>query len=227
MRSPVPLLIFFLCCLSCHDTDDTYSIDGSAKHIADGEVVTITTFGDGDTLSSLAQCEVKDGRFHVDGIADCGKVAYISCRGTRESAGSLFFIEKGEIEIHFDTVACHVTGTPLNELYSIIEDSIGLYIAVLDKIENRYYAIDGKNDELVHLSVEGLLLQEKLVNYIKGAIENNIHNPLGLYLLAVYNELFSTAELTSLIERIPTFVTNSNIPYYIRIAEAAEKRIKE
>ena len=223
MRNSVSLIFFLLFCLSCHDTTGTYSIDGSARSVADGEIITITTIG--DSLPSLIQCRVKDGKFHIDGITDCGKVAYVGFKDAEENAGSLFFIEKGEIEIYFDTATCHVTGTPLNERYSIIEDSIGYYVTELEKIETQYYSIDGNNDELVRISVKGLQLQEKLVNYLHTAVKENVHNAIGLYLLVVYNQLFTAGELCYLMKQVPSSViVGSNTSFYTTLTSILEER---
>ena len=71
------------------------------------------------------------------------------------------------------------------------------------------------NEELVQLSIAGLELQEELRSYIKSIINDNIENVLGIYMLAVYGELFTSNELHSLIKRIPPYPAyKSNNPFY-------------
>ena len=91
----------------------------------------------------------------------------------------------------------------IKERYFTIEDSIGFYIGKLEDIEKLYYTQNVSNDELVQLSVAGLELQEELTAYLRSAIDENISNQLGIYLLAVYGVLFTTDELRSLIMHIP------------------------
>ena len=67
----------------------------------------------------------------------------------------------------------------------------------------------------MRLSLEGLELQEKLTRYLRCSIDKNIENPLGIYMLAVYGELFTSNELHSLIQRIPPYPAyKSNNPFY-------------
>lgn len=116
----------------------------------------------------------------------------------------------------------------LKERFLAIEDSVGFYVGELESIEERYYAENVSNDELVQLSVAGLELQEKLTIYLKNTIAGNINNPLGIYLLAVYGELFSSGELHSLIKRIPSYPAyTSNNPFYGIVMRMAEERIQK
>ena len=103
----------------------------------------------------------------------------------------------------------------LKERYLIIEDSIRLYVGELERIEELYYTQNVSSEELVQLSIAGLELQEELRSYIKSIINDNIENVLGIYMLAVYGELFTSNELHSLIKRIPPYPAyTSNNPFY-------------
>ena len=117
------------------------------------------------------------------------------------------------------------TDPVLRERYFTIEDSIGFYVGKLEEIEKLYYTQNVSNDELVQLSVAGLELQEELRSYIKSIINDNIENVLGIYLLAVYNELYSTEELLSLVKHIHiTTVHENDSPLYNIIVNIAEER---
>ena len=115
----------------------------------------------------------------------------------------------------------------LKERYLIIEDSIRLYVGELERIEELYYTQNVSNEELVQLSIAGLELQEGLRGYIRKTVYDNIKNTLGLYMLAAYNEFFTTEELEMLIRKIPTSATyrNENPFYDIIIGEVREKQI--
>jgi hypothetical protein len=57
------------------------------------------------------------------------------------------------------------------------------------------------------------------------AVKENIHNPVGLYLLVVYNRLFATEELNTLIKQIPdSIILGSNIPFYTTLTAILEER---
>ena len=119
------------------------------------------------------------------------------------------------------------TSTTLKERYLNIEDSIAFYVARLKNIENRFYTGDFNNEELMPLSLEGLELQEKLTRFLRCSIVENIENLLGIYMLAVYGELFTAYELHSLIKRIPPNpVYTSNNPFYEMIMQTLQERIK-
>ena len=116
------------------------------------------------------------------------------------------------------------TSTALKERYFAIEDSIGSYVEKLEEIENRYYTGEFGNDELLQLSLSGLELQERLTRFLKNCIDENIYNPLGIYMLAVYSELFTADELHSLVQRIPPYpaYTTDN-PFYEIIMLTTER----
>ena len=120
------------------------------------------------------------------------------------------------------------TDAVLKERYLIIEDSIDSYVEKLEDIEERYYTYDMSHDELLRFSLEGLVLQEKLTDFLRNTISENLGNPLGLYLLAVYGELFSIDELQALIERIPPYPDNlRRSPFYEKVIRAMQERIQK
>ena len=115
------------------------------------------------------------------------------------------------------------TSATLKERYLSIEDSIAFYVAKLEEIENRFYTGTFNNEELMPLSLEGLELQEKLTRFLRCSIVENIENLLGIYMLAVYGELFTTDELRSLIKRIPPYPAyKSNNPFYEMIMQTTK-----
>ena len=148
-------------------------------------------------------------------FVSCGKAGgtYAADAGTRIAATCV-----GDSSILFDDPI-------LKERYLAIEESIGFYVAELEKIEKLYYTENMSSDSLVRLSVTGFELQEELRNYIKGVISDNIGNSLGMYMLVVYEELFTTAELQSLIREIPISVIDDNNSYlYNMIMSIATER---
>ena len=229
MRTTTLLLASVILLLSsCGKTTGNYSIDGNVSSIANVGTVTLSTFNDSGSISPLVHCAVENGRFCINGTADECKAAYVSCIISGKEVGSILFIENGKIEVSLDTLTCRIGGTPLNELHNAVEDSIAFYIARLDNIEKQYYDRGKSETELMQLAVQGLALQEALVGYLRRTIEENVVNPFGLYMLVVYDGLFSDAELRSLIARIPTATTHSGItPFYNMLLTIAENRAQK
>ena len=226
MNRKVLSLLLLCTLLSCNKIDAPYRIDGIVENIADGQTITIATSPDGILLKEEDYSVVKDGKIHFEGSVDGCKVAYI-CRGSANGKQhpSMFFIEKGEIRIFIDNDCCRVTGTPINELRNIIEDTITHYVANLKKTEGQYYSQTLNDEELARLSADGLKMQENLVSYLRKEIKENIGNILGLYLLVVYNDFFTPDELNSLIEEIPSSsIDRENNPFYDTIMEIAKEQ---
>ena len=145
-------------------------------------------------------------------LSSCGKASVIDISDT--DSPTALYVEDSTIQF---------TDPTLKERYITIEDSIGFYVEKLDEIEQMYYTSDLGNEEFMQLSITGLGLQEKLTFFLKSSIEENIENPLGIYLLAVYGELFTTDELHSLILRIPSYpacITEN--PFYEMIMQTTK-----
>ena len=169
-----------------------------------------------------------NNRFRIEGNVEYVEPAYLYSNTTGGRDCTLFFIEKGEMALFADSTGCRVVGTPLNNLYSSIKDTITLYVAGLEEIEHHYYSKELDEQQLAYLSAQGLTLQERLVNYLRNVTRENIHTPLGLYLLVVYNELFTTVELRELSRIVPPYIINGcNIPFYKTLTTIIEERNKE
>ena len=228
MNKTALLLSLIFSLLSCSNPKETFRIDGYIDGISDGDTLIITSTPDCVMPGELARCVVKNNRFCIKGNAECVEPVYICSNTTDNSRCFLFFIEKGELKLFADSTGCRVVGTPLNNLYSSIKDTITLYVAGLEEIEHHYYSKELDEQQLACLSARGLMLQERLVNYLRNVTRENIHTPLGLYLLVVYNELFTDIELRELSRIVPPYIINGcNIPFYKTLTTIIEERNKE
>ena len=225
MSKPALLLSLFFCLLSCNKPKETFHIDGYIDGATDGDSLIIARTTDCVIPEELAHCVVMNNRFRIEGNVEYVEPAYLYSNTTGGRDCTLFFIEKGEMALFADSAGCRVTGTPLNNLYSSIKDTIELYVAWLEEIEQHYYSNEPDELQLAYLSAQGLTLQERLVNYLRNVTRENIHTPLGLYLLVVYNELFTTVELREQCELVPPSIVNSsNIPFYKTLTTIIEER---
>ena len=184
--------------LSCCSSADVYHIDGYIDCADEGDTVTILHLDNDNSHESLSQAIVKDGKFYFDGTVNGCVIANIHVSARGKELCSTFFIEKGKIELHVADSSIKATGTPFNELYNIIEDSITYYTGRLDEIEDICCSEVPDSGLLAQLGAAGIGLQEKLVDFLHRRITENIGNPLGIYLFVVYNGIFSVEELHSL-----------------------------
>lgn len=184
--------------LSCCSSADVYHIDGYIDCADEGDTVTILHLDNDNSHESLSQAIVKDGKFYFDGTVNGCVIANIHVSARGKELCSTFFIEKGKIELHVGDSSIKATGTPFNELYNIIEDSITYYTGRLDEIEDICCSEVPDSGLLAQLGAAGIGLQEKLVDFLHRRITENIGNPLGIYLFVVYNGIFSVEELHSL-----------------------------
>ncbi|MBO5866312.1 MAG: hypothetical protein J6Q73_09735 [Bacteroidaceae bacterium] len=121
---------------------------------------------------------------------------------------------------------CCIATAALNERYYAIEDSIMGYVRQLQRIEDECCADTLDSERLALLGVTGLALQESLVNYVHKVVDENVGNSLGLYLLVVYNDFFTTNELTSLIEDMSLSSVCDNRLFYDSIIDVLQSRLK-
>lgn len=227
MPKSVLLFLLLLCFFSCKRPHDTFSIRGYIENAAVGDTICIARFTGAPVLEDVAHCTVKEGRFGLQGIVEHPAPLYLRYKVQNGYRHCMLFMEKGDIGISIDTTGCRITGTPLNDLRNSIEDSITSYLAVLGEIERLYYSAELNAGQLARLSACGLNLQERLVAYLHTAVKENIHNPLGLYLLVAYSPLFTMQEIETLMEQIPdSIIVGSNIPFYKTVTNVIEERKK-
>lgn len=226
MSKPALLLLLF-CLTSCSKPKETFCIDGCIGSMTDGDTLVIAHSPDGIVLEELSCTVVKDGRIHTQGTADCVEPAWLCHNAPNNNNSTLFFIEKGDITVVADSSGYRITGTPLNDLHNSIKDTIISYLDRLEELEQLYYSKELSEEQLAHLSTHGLCMQERLVGYLRNVARENIHTPLGLYLLVVYNTLFTTQELCELEKLVPpSIIKGCNIPFYTALTDIIEERNK-
>ena len=211
--------------LSCDKKKEQYNIVGQIDNCNHGDSIVLAYSPNGVVLEEISRSAIKEGKFNFNGNIENSKIAYICYKGDNRDVCSMFFLENGDTEILIDSTRFLVKGTPLNNLSNAIDDSIRYYIGRLETIEEQYYSDSLSEDEFTRLGAEGLNLQEHLVNYLRKTIQENIGNLLGLYMLVVYNDFFTSEELSELIAQIPsTSIDKKNNPLYDIIIGVAQER---
>ena len=225
MNRSITFALIALLLLSCSERKEKYNIVGYIDNCNNGDSIQLAYSPNGVTLEEISQSYINDKKFAFNGYIENSKIAYICYKSSKQNICSMFFLEKGNINIKIDTTKCLVTGTPLNNLSNTIDDSIKYYIERLEKIEELYYSDILNDEEFAQLGAEGFNLQERLVSYLKQIIQENIGNLLGLYLLVVYNDFFTSEELSTLVSKIPpSSIDKENNPLYDIIIGIAQER---
>ena len=225
MRKYMTFAIMTILILSCNEKKEQYNIVGQIDNCNHGDSIILAYSPNGVVLEEISRSAIKEGKFNFNGNIENSKIAYICYKGDNRDVCSMFFLENGDTEILIDSTRFLVKGTPLNNLSNAIDDSIRYYIGRLETIEEQYYSDSLSDDEFTRLGAEGLNLQEHLVNYLRKTIQENIGNLLGLYMLVVYNDFFTSEELSELIAQIPsTSIDKKNNPLYDIIIGVAQER---
>jgi thiol-disulfide isomerase/thioredoxin len=171
---------------ACKDNKptNTYTINGTAIGLADGDTLLITD-SNGVPIDNIV---IKDGKFSYTGSAD--SVCCYALNVVKDQFNSLlFFTEPGNITI---TVASNptkskVAGTVSNDALQLLMEATDPYYEKIHEIEMLAYS----DTTLTHeqewaLSQRYQQLYSEIENRCKEAAEQNIENELG-YMLVVRN----------------------------------------
>ena len=189
--------------LACSNRDK-FEIDGYAENANDGDTIALAYSSDGRHIIISDRTIVKNRRFCFEGKTEKGRIFYIVHKVSGQPVYTLFFLEKGNISANIGKEGCRIGGTPLNDLYNSATDSIKRYTEELDSIRYRMKCDSrpfGCNMEEHCLS--GFNVQNRMTEYIRSAINGNIDNVFGLYMLVVYNSLFDADEFSGIAGNIP------------------------
>lgn len=189
--------------LACNNSEN-YRIDGYAEDANDGDTIALAYSSDGRHIIISDRTIVKNRRFCFEGKTEKGRIFYIVHKVSEQPVYTLFFLEKGNISANIDKERCRIGGTPLNDLYSSATDSIKHYTEELDSIRYRMKCDSrpfGCNIE--EHCVSGFNVQSRMTEYIRSAINGNIDNVFGLYMLVVYNNMFDADEFSRIAGNIP------------------------
>lgn len=203
MRRFLTLAFVSTILLSCGN-NDSFVIDGYAESADDGDTITLAYSSDGKQIAITDRAVVKNHRFRFEGKTEKDRIFYIGHKKNGQQLYTLFFLEKGNISANIGKERCRIGGTPLNDLYNSATDSIRHYTKELDSIRYRIKCDSrpfGCNMEEHCLS--GFNVQNRMTEYIRSAINGNIDNVFGLYMLVVYNSLFDADEFSRIAGNIP------------------------
>lgn len=209
---------------SCQNNEFTFT--GKIEGMQDGDSVFINRFTNTewemyDTLI------VKNSEFSMTGKADSCEILSFWIRNANGSYyQGFFFSEPGKITLNADDEKSVIGGTPLNDLYQQISDSIYGF-------SKRFSELGGFGDmpkELAQaenqeeLARKSEVLQQEVKAYLQKKIMENADNQLGLFLTISNATLFSPEEMEQLIASLPENTRNNVAVKNIAAAIAQQKK---
>lgn len=186
---------------SCQNNQFTFT--GKIDGMQDGDSVFINRFTNAewemyDTLI------VKNNEFSMTGKADSCEILSFWIRNNNGSYyQGFFFSEPGKITLNADDEKTTIGGTPLNDLYQQISDSI---YGFSDRIAALYETSDPSSADVARKSEA---LQQEVKAYLQKKITENADNQLGLFLTLSNSSLFAPEEMEALIASLPEKTRNN------------------
>ncbi|MDE5677556.1 TlpA disulfide reductase family protein [Phocaeicola sp.] len=200
----------------------SYKIKGTVENIADGEVVYLQKYLNGD-YQKVDSAIVGNGTFTFTGKQDTVAAHYITYSKEGKNRMINFFLENGEIHITLGDEN-KVSGTPNNDTYQKFRDEF----AALSKEMNEMYQKAQTDSSLTKEQVEAIMAEiEKKdsvgMDMVYQTIEANITNPVGVYLLPSYAAAFDLDKQKALVEKVPAELANERINKLKAHIETCEK----
>ena len=201
-KSILPLTLLALFAIGCQSNQ--YKITGTAEGLSDGDTWVLTV--DQMTGNPLQQVTVKGGKFEFTGEVDSVQMcAVFSSKEPDLSAN--FFLEPGNIKVSLskEMGKSTVSGTTNNDAWQQLNDTLAIYNEKMQKLATVFY--DSNSDSISQVKAMEQLqaLQEELMKKVVDAMESNIDNEVGYYLLCNVNDetVLSPTRCRALIDRMP------------------------
>lgn len=215
------VLFFSIICISC-ENHKSVCINGACDNYADGTSIELY-YLQNDSVITVANDTLIHGGFNftIDD-ANSDMAYYISVNDTQNPLRGMFFVEKGTVNIVFDSTY-HVSGTPMNDLYNT-------YLSETRRIERlgeREYrrSIEGKDNP--DTSVYDSLAQVYTEYKVKFQLDN-MHNIVGRTVFV--NEIGSVYD-SHFLETYPTLPeevkADKKVQWYYELRLDMDRKQKE
>lgn len=174
---------------------NSYKVYGTAKVLADGEKVYLTTDTESTAPSPKDSAVVEGGKFTFEGTADSLRAAMIySKSGKLENA--MLITEPGTIMVRMgaDSQSTRVWGTFCNNKWQELADSTLSIGMEFDRIA-RYVADNHLTyGEIKEKRSELAKLHSRFVNIIIGTRESNAGNDFGRFMSSYYRDVIAAGD---------------------------------
>lgn len=193
---------------SCQNNEFTFT--GKIEGMKDGDSVFINRFTNAE-WEMYDTLVVKNSEFSMTRKADSCEILSFWIRNANGYYQGFFFSEPGKITLNADDEKTTIGGTPLNDQYQQISDS-------LDGFSKRFSELGGFGDmpkELAQaenqeeLARKSEALQQEVKAYLQKKITENAENQLGLFLTLSNSSLFAPEEMEQLIASLPEKTRNN------------------
>lgn len=174
---------------------NSYKVYGTAKVLADGEKVYLTTDTESTAPSPKDSAVVEGGKFTFEGTADSLRAAMIySKSGKLENA--MLITEPGTIMVRMgaDSQSTRVWGTFCNNKWQALADSTLSIGMEIDRIA-RYVADNNLTyEELKVKQKEMKQLEQHFIYIIIGTREANAGNDFGRFMSSYYRDVIAAGD---------------------------------
>lgn len=187
---------------SCQNNEFTFT--GKIEGMKDGDSVFINRFTNAE-WEMYDTLVVKNSEFSMTRKADSCEILSFWIRNANGSYyQGFFFSEPGKITLNADDEKTTIGGTPLNDQYQQISDSI---YGFSDRIAALYETGDPSSADVARKSEA---LQQEVKAYLQKKITENAENQLGLFLTLSNSSLFAPEEMEQLIASLPEKTRNNS-----------------
>lgn len=174
---------------------NSYKVYGTAKALANGEKVYLTTDTESTAPSPKDSAVVEGGKFTFEGTADSLRAAMIySKSGKLENA--MLITEPGTIMVRMgaDSQSTRVWGTFCNNKWQALADSTLSIGMEIDRIA-RYVADNNLTyEELKVKQKEMKKLEQRFIYIIIGTREANADNDFGRFMSSYYRDVIAAGD---------------------------------
>ena len=200
-----------------------YVVTGTVEGASDGDTVYLQE-ANGRNLVKLDTAVITKGTFTFEGTQDSVVSRYITCEVDGEPLMIDFFLENGKINVALTKDNDSATGTANNDAYQIVRAQINDISKKMNAIYQSMGDSSLSDEQKEAKQKEGAQLEEQYDKAIKEGVQNNITNPVGVFLFkqTFYNN--STAENEALLQQIPANFQNDET--IVKIKELTDKQKK-
>ena len=209
---------------ACNSGNQGYTVTGTIEGATDGDTVFLQTV-EFRQLVKLDSAVITNGTFTFKGTQDTAANRYL----TYSPAGAEgmimdFFLENGKINVALTKDNDSATGTANNDAYQIVRAQINDISKKMNAIYQSMGDSSLSDEQKEAKQKEGAQLEEQYDKAIKEGVQNNITNPVGVFLFkqTFYNN--STAENEALLQQIPANFQNDET--IVKIKELTDKQKK-
>ncbi len=182
---------------------NTYKLQGTAEGLEDGDTLLLTdNMIDGTPTDTII---IEKGAFSFKGEADKETALCMIYSAKQNEINAAFIREPGEITIKLSATpgASRVSGTPCNEEWQRLNDSVMVIGKEINRIAENIYGNNVTQEKQQQGMNEIEKLNKRFAKVVVETTEKNIDNEFGYFLLTYYPEdLIDNETRLRLIEKL-------------------------